>query len=350
MVLAKNSEERMKSKGYNVAIVGATGAVGQEIIDIIRERDFPINEIRLLASKRSAGKKLEFKNDNIPVLELDENSFSNIDLALFSAGGATSKQFAPIASDKGAVVVDNSSAFRMEKDVPLVIPEINPSSLAGYKNKGIVANPNCTTAIVVMALKPLHDVAKIKRVIASSYQAVSGAGAQAIEELRNQTSALINSGEIRTEAFPRQIAFNLLPHIDSFLENGYTKEEMKLHDETRKILEDDSISVTATTVRVPVFRAHSISVNVETELPISVTEAKDVLNNFQGVRVVDDPQNFKYPTPIDASGVDDCLVGRIRTDYTVPSGLSFWVVGDQLRKGAALNAVQIAELLIKDYL
>ena len=340
----------MKKDSYNVAIAGATGAVGQEMIEILENRNFPVNELRLLASERSVGKELEFKGEKIKIQKLDENSFKDIDIALFSAGGSRSREFAPIAAKAGAIVVDNSSAFRMEEGVPLVVPEINPKALAGYKNKGIVANPNCTTAVTVMALKPLHDLGNIKRVIASSYQAVSGAGAQAIEELKNQTVAWANSEEIHAEAFPYQIAFNLLPQIDSFTDNGYTKEEMKLHNETRKILEDDEIALTATTVRVPVFRAHSVSVNIETEKKISVEEAREAINNFPGVRVVDEPGELKYPMPIDVAGSDDCIVGRIREDYTVPNGLSFWVVGDQLRKGAALNAVQIAELLIGDYI
>ena len=340
----------MKKDGYNIAIVGATGAVGQEMMEILEERNFPVREIKLLASERSAGKELEYKGNKIKVEKLGNNSFENIDIALFSAGGSRSREYAPIAAQAGAVVIDNSSAFRMEEGVPLVIPEINPHALAGYKNKGIVANPNCTTVVTVMALKPLHDLGIIKRVVASSYQAVSGACAQAIEELRNQTLAWANSEEIRSEVFPHQIAFNLLPQIDSFLDNGYTKEEMKLHNETRKILEDNEMVLTATTVRVPVFRAHSVAVNIETEKKILVSEAKEALNNFPGIRVVDEPGELKYPMPIDATGIDDCIVGRIREDYTIPNGLSFWVVGDQLRKGAALNAVQIAELLIGDYI
>lgn len=340
----------MKSEGYNVAIVGATGAVGEEMIDILRERDFPVKELRPLASERSAGKKIKFCSESIEVKKLDENSFEGIDIALFSAGGGRSREFAPIAARAGAVVIDNSSAYRMDEDVPLVIPEINPEAMEGYRKKGIIANPNCTTAVTVMALKPLHDIGRIKRVVAASYQAVSGAGAQAIEELRSQTLAWANGESIEARTFPHQIAFNLLPHIDSFMENGYTKEEMKLHNETRKILSDDTIALTATTVRVPVFRAHSVAVNIETERKISITEAKEALDSFPGVRVVDEPQNLKYPMPIDASGKDDCMVGRLREDFTVESGLSFWVVGDQLRKGAALNAVQIAELLIEEYI
>ncbi len=340
----------MKSEGYNVAIVGATGAVGQEMMDILKERNFPVKELRPLASERSAGKEIKFGGESIEVQKLGENSFEDIDIALFSAGSGRSREFAPIAVEAGAVVIDNSSAYRMDEDVPLVVPEINPEALEGYKKKGIVANPNCTTAVTIMALKPLHDIGKIKRVVAASYQAVSGAGAQAIEELRSQTLAWANNESIEVNTFPHQIAFNLLPQIDSFMENGYTKEEMKLHNETRKILSDDTIALTATTVRVPVFRAHSVAVNIETEKKISITEAKEAFDSFPGVRVVDEPQNLKYPMPIDASGKDDCMVGRIREDFTVPSGLSFWVVGDQLRKGAALNAVQIAELLAEEYI
>lgn len=339
----------MKKDSYNIAIVGASGAVGQEMMEILEQRNFPVNELRLLASERSAGKELDFKGSKIKIQKLDENSFKDIDIALFSAGGSRSKEFAPIATQAGAIVVDNSSAFRMDDEVPLVVPEINPEAVAGYKSKGIVANPNCTTAVTVMALKPLHDLGNIKRVIASSYQAVSGAGAQGIEELNNQTRAWANSEEIKPEAFPHQIAFNLLPHIDSFTDNGYTKEEMKLHNETRKILGDNEIALTATTVRVPVFRAHSVSVNIETEKKITVEEAREAIKKFPGVRILDNPEELKYPMPIDVAGTDDCIVGRIREDYTVTNGLSFWVVGDQLRKGAALNAVQIAELLIGDY-
>lgn len=340
----------MKKDSYNIAIVGATGAVGQEMMEILDQRNFPVNELRLLASERSAGKELEFKGSKIKIHKLDENSFKDIDIALFSAGGSRSKEFAPIAVKAGAVVIDNSSAFRMDEDVPLVVPEINPNAVSEYSKKGIVANPNCTTAVTVMALKPLHNIGKVTRVIASSYQAVSGAGAQAIEELKNQTLAWANSENIKAETFPHQIAFNILPHIDSFTDNGYTKEEMKLHNETRKILDDNDMALTATTVRVPVFRAHSVSVNVETEKKISVEEAREAINSFPGVSVLDDPEELKYPMPIDVAGKDDCIVGRIREDYTVPNGLSFWIVGDQLRKGAALNAVQIAELLIRDYI
>jgi aspartate-semialdehyde dehydrogenase len=333
-----------------VAIVGATGAVGQEMIQILEERNFPLGELRLLASERSQGREIEFKREKLKVEKLGENSFKGIDIVLFSAGASRSREFAPIAVDAGAIVVDNSSAFRMEPDIPLVVPEINAHRVSDYKKRGIIANPNCTTAVTVMALKPLHDIGRIKRVVAASYQAVSGAGAQAIEELRLQTQAWTEGKPIEHHTFPHQIAFNLIPHIDTFLENGYTREEMKLHNETRKILEDDSIQVTATTVRVPVFRAHSVAVNIETERKITPQEARKALSNFPGVRVMDEPQNSKYPMPIEAAGKDDCLVGRIREDYTVAAGLSLWVSGDQLRKGAALNAIQIAEILIKEYI
>jgi aspartate-semialdehyde dehydrogenase len=344
-----SSGVKMKKQAYNIAVVGATGAVGQEMITILQQRNFPIGEIKALASERSHGKEIEFNGSKFQVYKLDNTSFKDIDIALFSAGAARSREFAPTAVEAGAVVIDNSSAFRMEEDIPLIIPEINPHRIADYPKRGIIANPNCTTAVAIMALKPIHDIAKIKRVVAASYQAVSGAGAQAMEELRFQTRAIMEGKAFYSRVFPHQIAFNLLPHIDTFLENGYTKEEMKLHNETRKILEDDSIQLTATTVRVPVFRAHSVALNLETERKISVSEAKTALKNFPGVTVVDEPQNLRYPMPIEAAGKDECLVGRIREDYTVPSGISLWVVGDQLRKGAALNAVQIAEVLISKY-
>jgi len=334
---------------YNVAIVGSTGAVGQEMITILGERNFPVGELRLLASERSAGKEQKVNGKTITIRELDHGSFEGIDIALFSAGASRSREYAGSAVKAGAVVIDNSSAYRLDKDVPLIIPEINPESISGYKNKGIIANPNCTTAVAVMALKPLHDLAKIKRVVATSFQAVSGAGAGGINELEEQTRAWAGSSSMESSTFPHTIAFNVIPHIDAFQDNSYTKEEMKLHHESRKILDDDSIQLTATTVRVPVFRAHSVSLNIETERKISVDEAKEAINNFPGIKVVDDPENSVYPMPIDAAGKDECLVGRLREDYTVEKGLSFWVVGDQLRKGAALNAVQIAELFISNH-
>ncbi|MDA2918823.1 aspartate-semialdehyde dehydrogenase [Desulfobacterota bacterium AH_259_B03_O07] len=319
------------------------------MIKILDERGFPVDELTLLASEKSLGKELEFRGDKVRVNKLHSDSFKGIDIGLFSAGASRSREYAPEAVKAGAIVVDNSSAFRMEPDVPLVIPEINVQRISDYKKRGIISNPNCTTAVALMALKPIHDIGRIKRVVACSYQAVSGAGAQAMEELRIQSKALLEDKAIETNVFPHQIAFNLLPQIDIFLENGYTKEEMKLHNEARKILEDDSIQLTATTVRVPVYRSHSIAINVETVRKISVGEAKKAFKNFPGLTVIDEPQNLKYPMPIDAAGIDDCLIGRIREDYTVPAGLSFWVVGDQLRKGAALNAVQIAENLINYY-
>lgn len=332
---------------YNVAIVGATGAVGQEMMDILDERNFPIGELRLLASERSAGKEIEFKGNKLTIRKLDHDCFEGIDIALFSAGSSRTKEYADSAVKAGAVVIDNSSAYRLDPDVPLIIPEINPEAINGYKQKGIIANPNCTTAVTIMALKPLHDLGKIKRVIATSFQAVSGAGAGGLRELEQQTRAWANSEESESETFPHPIAFNVIPQIDLFQDNDYTKEEMKLHNETRKILGDESINLTATTVRVPVFRAHSVSVNIETEDKITASEARVALEKFPGVRVSDDPKNAVYPMPLDAAGKDDCIVGRIREDFTIDNGLTFWVVGDQLRKGAALNAVQIAELFIK---
>ena len=341
-----------KKERYNVAIAGATGAVGQEMMKILEERDFPVGEIRLLASQRSEGRKYEFRGSKATVSALGRDSFGGVDIALFSAGSQRSREYADCAVAAGAVVIDNSSAFRMDPDVPLVIPEINPRAAALCDRKGIVANPNCTTAVTLMALKPIYDVSRIKRVVATSFQAVSGAGAGGIAELESQVRSWARDGdpsEGENGAFPHPIAFNVIPHIDSFTETGYTKEEMKLHNETRKILEDDSVSVAATTVRVPVFRSHSVSVNLETEQKVTVEEAREAVRGFPGVELCDDPENSGYPMPIDSSGRDSCLVGRIREDYTVPNGLSLWVSGDQLRKGAALNAVQIAELLIRDH-
>lgn len=341
-----------KKERYNVAIAGATGAVGQEMMKILEERDFPVGEIRLLASQRSEGRKYEFRGSEATVSALGRDSFGGVDVALFSAGSQRSREYADSAVAAGAVVIDNSSAFRMDPDVPLVIPEINPRAAALCEKKGIVANPNCTTAVTLMALKPIYDVSRIKRVVATSFQAVSGAGAGGIAELESQVRSWARDGdpsEGENGAFPHPIAFNVIPHIDSFTETGYTKEEMKLHNETRKILEDDSVSVAATTVRVPVFRSHSVSVNLETEQKVTVEEAREAVRGFPGVELRDDPENSGYPMPIDSSGRDSCLVGRIREDYTVPNGLSLWVSGDQLRKGAALNAVQIAELLIRDH-
>ena len=340
----------MANRAFTVAIAGATGAVGETMLRLLEERNFPIRRLKLLASERSTGKSLTFMGEEIKVERLGESSFQGIEIALFSAGATRSQEFAPAAVKAGAVVIDNSSAFRMQSDVPLVIPEINPDAIAGYQACGIIANPNCTTIVMLMPLKPLHDYGRVRRVIVSSYQAVSGAGAKGIEELRRQTLAWARGEPIEISAFPQQIAFNLIPHIDTFQPNGYTKEELKLVFETRKILGDESIGVSPTTVRVPVFTAHSVSMNVETERRIGVDKAKELLSKMPGLVVIDEPEAGRYPMPILAAGKDDCFVGRIREDLTNDHALNLWVVGDQLRKGAALNAIQIAELLVDRYL
>lgn len=337
-------------KEFNVAIAGATGAVGEVMLETLEQRNFPVKNLKLLASERSVGKKLKFKGEEIPVEKLEKGAFKGIDIALFSAGGDRSKEFAPDAAESGAVVVDNSSYFRMDPDVPLVVPEVNPDDIALYKKRHIIANPNCTTIIMVVPLKPLHDYARIKRIVVSTYQAVSGAGAKAMDELAKQVCQYVEGKEIQVNALAYQIAFNLIPQIDVFTDNFYTKEEMKMVNETRKIMGDNSINVTATTVRVPVFRSHSESVNIETEKKLTREKAIELLSNAKGVKVVDDPANKKYPMPLFVSGTDDCYVGRIREDISIENGLSLWIVGDQLRKGAALNAVQIAEVLIEKYL
>ena len=340
----------MKKEKYNVAVVGATGAVGEQMREVLEERQFPVGELRLLASERSAGQFLPFQNRQIRVDVLNENSFRNIDIGLFSAGGSVSAKFAPLAVAAGAVMVDNTSYFRMEPDVPLVVPEVNAKEIAKYKARGIIANPNCSTIQMVVALKPIHDAARIKRVVVSTYQSVSGAGRQAMEELSQQIGALFNGHEIRKQKFPHQIAFNCIPHIDAFTEGGYTNEELKLINETRKILAEPNLPVTATTVRVPVFCSHSESVNVETVVKLSAAEAKTILGDAPGVIVADEPENNVYPMAIEATGKDATYVGRIREDNSIANGLNLWVVADNLRKGAALNAVQIAEILIRDYL
>ena len=340
----------MRKNGYVVAVAGATGAVGEVMLRVLEERKFPVRRVKPLASERSVGKVLKFRGEEIKVEQLTSNCFEGVDIALFSAGASRSKEFAPAAWKSGAVVVDNSSAFRMEPDIPLVVPEINPHAIAQYTKRGIIANPNCTTIVTLMALAPLYRFSRIQRVVASSYQAVSGAGAKALEELKRQVLAWAQGAPLPVEVFPYQIAFNVLPHIDVFQENGYTKEEMKLVHETRKILEDDGIRVSPTTVRVPVFTAHSVSVHVETERKISAPKARELFAAFPGLQVLDDPAKRQYPMPLFAAGQDDCFVGRIREDLAVENGLNFWVVGDQLRKGAALNAVQIAEVLIEKYL
>jgi aspartate-semialdehyde dehydrogenase len=333
-----------KKSKYVVAVVGATGAVGREMVSILDERNFPVSELVLLASERSEGERIEFRGKNLPARKLAKDSFKGVDIALFSAGSERSLKFAPLAAASGAVVIDNSSAFRMDPKVPLVIPEINAHALE--KHAGIIANPNCSTIGLLMALKPIHDAAKVKRVVVTTFQSVSGTGKEAIDELASQTVALLNFKDIEKKVYPHQIAFNCLPHIDGFLENGYTKEEMKMVNETRKIMEDDAIRLTATTVRVPVFRCHAESVNIETVTKLGANEARAVLAKFPGVIVYDDPSRDLYPLQLDVSGKDEVYVGRIREDETVPNGLNIWVVSDNLRKGAALNAVQIAEHLI----
>jgi aspartate-semialdehyde dehydrogenase len=340
----------MKKDKYNVAVVGATGAVGEQMREVLEERQFPVGELRLLASERSAGQFLPFNGKQIRVEVLNEDSFQDIDIGLFSAGGGVSAKFAPLAVAAGAVVVDNTSHFRMEPDVPLVVPEVNAKEIAGYKRRGVVANPNCSTIQMVVALKPIHDTARIKRVVVSTYQSVSGAGRRAMEELSHQVAALFNGKDIRKEKFPHQIAFNCIPHIDIFMEGGYTKEEWKMINETRKILGEPALPVTATTVRVPVFCSHSESINVETLVKLSAAEARKILREAPGVIVADEPENNVYPMAIEATGKDATYVGRIREDDSVPNGLNLWVVADNLRKGAALNAVQIAEILIRDYI
>jgi aspartate-semialdehyde dehydrogenase len=340
----------MKKTKYNVAVVGATGAVGNEMVSTLEQRKFPVDHLKLLASPRGAGTKMEFNGKSYKVEVLDENSFKDIDIGLFSAGGSVSQKFAPIAGNAGCVVVDNTSAFRMDPQVPLVVPEVNAHAIAGYPKKNIIANPNCSTIQMVVALKPIHNVARIKRVVVSTYQSVSGTGKRAIKELESQTLAIYNQQEIKKEVYPHQIAFNCLPHIDVFLENGYTKEEMKMVNETKKIMEDDSIRVTATTVRVPVFYGHSEAVNIETEKKLSADEVREILSEAPGVVVVDNPKKSEYPLAIYAAGRDETFVGRIREDESIPNGINMWVVSDNIRKGAALNAVQIAEILIQKYL
>lgn len=338
------------SRLFNVAVAGATGAVGNQMITCLDERDFPVKEITFLASSRSAGKKLKFRGDQVVVQEMTEDSFEGIDIALFSAGGSTSERFAPFAARAGCVVIDNSSAWRMDPDVPLIVPEVNPHAIARYTNKGIIANPNCSTIQMVVPLAPIHRQAGIKRIVVSTYQAVSGTGKKAIDELFNQTHAMINFLDYKTEVYPHRIAFNCLPHIDVFLDNGYTKEEMKMVHETRKILEDDTIGVTATTVRVPVFFGHSESVNIETHKKMTPAEVKELMEKSPGIKLVDDPSKNVYPLAINAAGIDDTLVGRIREDESIENGINMWIAADNIRKGAATNAVQIAELLAKDYL
>jgi aspartate-semialdehyde dehydrogenase len=332
-------------KNYNVAIVGCTGAVGIEMLRVLEQRKFPVNKLKLLASSRSVGKRIRFKEEQLVVEELTHDSFNNIDIALFSAGGSRSKEYAPSAVKAGAIVIDNSSAFRMDDSVPLIVPEVNPEDVK--KHKGIIANPNCSTIIMLVPIFPLHKAKKLKRIIASTYQAASGAGAQAMEELVNQSRSVLDGKGVEAKAFTHQIAFNLFPHIDIFLENDFTKEEMKMVDESRKMLHFPELQVNCTCVRVPVLRAHSESILLEFEDDITPEEAAEILNVAPGVKIVDNVRENCYPMPIDASGEDDVLVGRIRQDISREDkkGLTIFVAGDQLLKGAALNAVQIAELL-----
>lgn len=329
----------------HVAVVGATGAVGLEMIKTLERRQFPVGRLTLLASARSVGKTLPFKGTAVPVQELTRDSFKGVDLALFSAGGSISREFAPLAAKDGCVVVDNSSAFRMDPEVPLVVPEINAADLR--QHRGIIANPNCTTAITLMALYPLHVAFGCKRIFASSYQAVSGTGAKAIAELERQVRQIVTGEPVTREVYPHQIAFNVLPHVDAFLPSGYTKEEMKMENEGRKIMHHPTFRASVTCVRVPVYRAHSVAVSAEFERPVSVEAAREVLRKAPGLDVIDDPARCEYPLPLYQAGKDNCAVGRLRRDCALDNGLCFWVSGDQLLKGAALNAVQIAEELLR---
>jgi aspartate-semialdehyde dehydrogenase len=333
------------NRNPHVAVVGATGAVGLEMIKTLEGRRFPVGRLTLLASARSVGKKLVFRGQEIPVQELKRDVFSGIDLALFSAGGSISKEFAPLAARAGCVVVDNSSAFRMDEEVPLVVPEINAADVK--QHRGIIANPNCTTAITLMALYPLHRAFGVKRIFASSYQAVSGTGAKAIEELKRQVRQVVAGEAVTREVYPHQIAFNVLPHVDSFLGSGYTREEMKMENEGRKIMHHPTFRASVTCVRVPVYRAHSVAVTADCEKPVSAEAAREVLRGAPGLDVVDDPSKNEYPLPLYLAEKYNCAVGRLRKDCALDNGLCFWVSGDQLLKGAALNAVQIAEVLLQ---
>ncbi len=335
----------------NVAIAGATGAVGEALIEILEQRKFPVANLHLLASERSEGKQVRFRGKTLVVERLDRFDFSKVQIGLFSAGGSVSAEFAPQAAAAGCVVVDNTSHFRYEPDIPLIVPEVNAHRIAEYRNRNIIANPNCSTIQMVVALKPLHDAARITRINVATYQAVSGAGASAVRELAGQTADLLNAKEIKHGKMPKQIAFNAIPHIDVFQDNGYTKEEMKMVWETRKILEDEQIQVNPTCVRVPVFYGHSEAVHIETEKKLTAAEARDLLRKASGVEVLDDPAHNGYPTAVtNGSGTDLVFVGRIREDISHPRGLDLWVVADNVRKGAALNSVQIAELLLKSLL
>ncbi len=336
---------------FNVAVVGATGAVGEQLLSILAQRDFPVDRIHALASSRSAGRKVGFAGEEIEVGDLAEFDFSNTQIGLFSAGAGISKEYAPKAAAQGCVVVDNTSQFRYEDDIPLVVPEANAGQIADYTSRGIIANPNCSTIQMVVALKPIHDAVGIERVNVATYQAVSGTGKEAIDELDQQTRNIIDGSSVNCEVYPKQIAFNALPHIDVFMDNGYTKEEMKMVWETRKILGDDSIQVNPTTVRIPVVNGHSEAVHLELKAPLSAEQAKQLLAGAPGIQVMDDRKDGGYPTAVtEGDGTDAVYVGRIREDISHPRGLNLWVVSDNLRKGAALNSIQIAEILVREYI
>ncbi len=338
------------SSTYDIAVVGATGAVGEAMLSILEEREFPVGKMYPLASERSAGGSVIFRNRAHRVENLADFDFSQVKIALFSAGGEVSAEYAPKAAAAGCVVIDNTSHFRYQEDIPLIVPEVNPEAISAYRNHNIIANPNCSTIQMLVALKPLHDAASIRRITVSTYQAVSGAGMKGVKELADQTARLLNAKPVEADVFSKQIAFNVIPHIDRFEENGYTREEMKMVWETRKILGDDSIQVNPTCVRVPVFYGHSESVSIETEKQLTVTDARELLENAPGVTVMDELEAGGYPTPVgDCSGQDDVFVGRIREDISCERGLNLWIVSDNVRKGAALNSIQIAELLIKSF-
>ena len=343
-------EREEMSKQYDVCILGATGAVGEAMLSILEQRKFPVRNLYPLASSRSAGSTVNFKGEELTVINVDDFDFSRAQIGLFSAGGSVSEKYAPIAAAAGCVVIDNTAHFRYERDIPLVVPEVNPHAIAQYRNRGIIANPNCSTIQMLVALKPIKDAVGITRINVATYQAVSGTGKEAIEELATQTRALFNSQDVTVEVYPKRIAFNVLPQIDVFMENGYTKEEMKMVWETRKIMEDDSIQVNPTAVRVPVFYGHSEAVHIETRKKITADHARALLEKAPGVIVLDKREPGGYPTPIEAAGNDATYVGRIREDISHPLGLNLWVVSDNVRKGAALNSVQIAEILIAKYL
>lgn len=339
------------SKKFNIAVVGATGAVGETMLSILEQRNFPVGEVYALASSRSAGKRIRFKNQQLIVEDLESFDFTKVEVGLFSPGASVSAIYAPIAAAAGCIVIDNTSQFRYDDDIPLVVPEVNPHAIADYKNRGIIANPNCSTIQMLVALKPIYDAVGIERINVCTYQAVSGTGKEAIEELAKQTAALLNGKDIECAVYPKQIAFNALPQIDTFQDNGYTKEEMKMVWETRKIFEDESIQVNPTAVRIPVFYGHSEAIHIETKEKISASTAKEVLRKMPGIIVLDDHEDGGYPTAVtEAAGEDPVFVGRIREDISHPRGLDMWVVSDNVRKGAALNSVQIAEILVKHYL